>query len=210
MGFEMDEPSPSSPSDRRDKPPVLKDLRAAPNQLTFLRLCIIPFLVTAVLDGRYHTAFALFILAGISDGLDGLLARILQQRTRLGEYLDPIADKLLLSTLFLVLMHQGLIPRRVTILVFSRDVGIVVVAALLFASTGARDFRPSLWGKANTLVQIIAIATTLWTAFYAPLFLVLVRKLSLILTFALTLISWFHYTWRETRRLGSEESRNAV
>jgi cardiolipin synthase (CMP-forming) len=189
---------------------VLKDLRAAPNQLTFLRLCIIPFLVIAVLDGRYRTAFALFILAGISDGLDGLLARILQQRTRLGEYLDPIADKLLLSTLFLVLMHQGLIPRRVTILVFSRDVGLVVVGALLFATTGARDFRPSLWGKANTVAQIIAVASTLWTAFYAQPVLVLVRRLSLIATFALTLISWFHYTWRETRRLGSEESRNSV
>lgn len=189
---------------------MLKDLRAAPNQLTFLRLCIIPFLVIAVLDSRYRAAFALFILAGISDGLDGLLARILQQRTRLGEYLDPIADKLLLSTLFLVLMHQGLIPRRVTILVFSRDVGLVVVGALLFATTGARDFRPSLWGKANTLVQIIAIASTLWTAFYPLPFLVLVRKLALILTIALTLVSWFHYTWRETRRLGSEESRNSV
>jgi cardiolipin synthase (CMP-forming) len=210
-GFEMDEPSPSSVPHKRDSPPpVLKDLRAAPNQLTFLRLCIIPFLVIAVLDSRYHVAFALFIAAGISDALDVLLARVLEQRTKLGEYLDPIADKLLLSTLFLVLMHQGLMPRRVTILVFSRDVGIVVVAALLFASTGARDFRPSIWGKANTVMQIIAIASTLWTAFYAPPFLVLVRKVSLVLTCAFTLISWFHYTWRETRRLGSEESRNAA
>ncbi len=189
---------------------MLRDLRAAPNQLTFLRLCIIPFLVTSVLDGHYRTAFLLFILAGISDGLDGLLARVLQQRTRLGQYLDPVADKLLLSTLFLVLMHQGLIPRRVTILVFSRDIGILIVAALLFATTGVRDFRPSIWGKANTVAQIIAVATTLWTAFYALPLLVLARKLSLIATFALTLISWFHYTWRETRRLGSEESRNAA
>ena len=139
MGLERTTPQISSLYDSRDSLPVLKDLRAAPNQLTFLRLCIIPFLVIAVLDSRYHAAFLLFILAGISDGLDGLLARILQQRTRLGEYLDPIADKLLLSTLFLVLMHQGLIPRRVTILVFSRDVGLVIVGALLFATTGARD-----------------------------------------------------------------------
>jgi cardiolipin synthase (CMP-forming) len=189
---------------------VLRDLRAAPNQLTFLRLCIIPFLVTAVLDARYRTAFALFILAGISDGLDGLLARWLQQRTRLGQYLDPVADKLLLSTLFLVLMHQGLIPRRVTILVFSRDLGIIIVAALLFASTGARDFRPSLWGKANTVAQIIAIATTLWAAFYPAPLLLGARRLSLTATFVLTLVSWFHYTWRETRRLGSEESRNSA
>lgn len=188
---------------------MLRDLRAAPNQLTFLRLFIIPFLVTAILDGRFRTAFALFILAGISDGLDGLLARLLQQRTRLGQYLDPVADKLLLSTLFLVLMHAGLIPRRVTILVFSRDLGILIVAALLFVSTGARDFRPSVWGKANTVVQIIAIATTLWTAFYAPPLLVWARRLSLIGTFVLTLVSWFHYTLRETRRLASEETHTA-
>jgi cardiolipin synthase len=107
-------------------------------------------------------------------------------------------------------MHQGLVPRRVTILVFSRDVGLVVVGALLFATTGARDFRPSLWGKANTVAQIIAVASTLWAAFYPAPVLVLARRLSLIATFALTLISWFHYTWRETRRLGSEESRNSV
>jgi cardiolipin synthase len=185
---------------------VIKDLRAAPNQLTFLRLCMIPFLVIAVLDGHYRTAFALFIIAGISDALDGLLARLLGQRTVLGQYMDPVADKLLLSTLFLVLMHQGLVPRRVTILVFSRDLGILVVAAVLYASVGFRDFRPSIWGKANTLVQIIAVASALWVAFYAPMPLLLLRKWSLAATSALTLISWFHYTWRETRRLGAGEA----
>ena len=192
------------------RPPVLKDLRAAPNLLTFLRLCIIPFLVIAVLDGRYRTAFALFILAGISDGLDGLLARILQQRTRLGQYLDPIADKLLLSTLFLVLMHQGLIPRRVTILVFSRDVGILVVGALLFATTGRARLPPQPVGqgqhpRADHRRRHDVMDGLLCAAIPGAR-----RKLSLILTFALTLISWFHYTWRETRRLGSEESRNPV
>ena len=99
----------------------MNELRAAPNQLTLLRLCIVPFLVLAVLDGHFRTALALFILAGISDGLDGLLARVLKQRTVLGQYLDPVADKLLLSTLFLVLNHEGLISRRVTVLVFGRE-----------------------------------------------------------------------------------------
>ena len=83
-----------------------------------------PFLVLAVLDGHFRIAFALFVLAGITDGLDGLLARWLQQRTVLGQYLDPVADKLLLSTLFLVLHHEGLISRRVTVLVFGRDDGV--------------------------------------------------------------------------------------
>ncbi|MGI8773157.1 MAG: CDP-alcohol phosphatidyltransferase family protein [Acidobacteriaceae bacterium] len=183
---------------------MLKDLRAAPNLLTFLRLFIIPFLVTAILDAHYRTAFALFLLAGFSDGLDGLLARWLKQRTLLGQYLDPVADKLLLSTLFLVLMHQGLIPRRVTILVFSRDIGMLVVAALLFAAVGTRDFRPSIWGKANTAAQVFALTMTLWAAFYPESVLLFAKKWSLVATFVLTLFSWLHYTLRETRRMGSQ------
>src|ERR1700704_2009533 len=122
-----------------------------------MRLFIIPFLVIEILDGHYRIAFALFILAGISDALDGLLARWLSQKTTLGQYLDPIADKLLLSTLFVVLTHVGLIPRYVTVLVFSRDLGILLISTLLFATGTLRDFRPSLFGKLNTLVQIIAL-----------------------------------------------------
>src|SRR6202044_34772 len=92
----------------------LRQFRAAPNLLTLMRLFIIPFLVIEILDGHYGISFALFILAGISDALDGLLARWLSQKTTLGQYLDPIADKLLLSSLFVVLTHVGLIPRYVT------------------------------------------------------------------------------------------------
>ena len=137
----------------------LRQFRAAPNLLTLLRLFIIPYLVIVILDGRYRMAFALFVLAGVSDGCDGLLARWLQQHTRLGQYLDPIADKLLLSTLFLVLTHVGLVPRYVTVLVFSRDLGILLIATLLFATNTLRDFRPSLLGKLNTLVQIVGLTT---------------------------------------------------
>src|SRR5579875_1616461 len=137
----------------------IAQLRAAPNQLTLLRLCIIPFLVLAILDHHFQIAFWLFVLAGITDGLDGLLARWLRQRTILGQYLDPMADKLLLSTLFLVLHHEGLLSLRVTVLVFGRDLGIVMVAAILYASIGMKDFRPSLFGKANTLAQIVALLT---------------------------------------------------
>jgi cardiolipin synthase len=175
--------------------------RATPNQLTFLRLCIIPFLVLAVLDGRYRTAFALFMLAGITDGLDGLLARVLQQRTRLGQYLDPVADKLLLSTLFLVLHHEGFISRRVTVLVFGRDLGILMVAAILYAAMGIRDFRPSIFGKANTLAQIIALVAVLLTRFYAPAWIVFIRHWSLNATIALTVISGLQYAWQVARRL---------
>lgn len=179
----------------------MNQLRAAPNQLTLLRLCIIPFLVLAVLDGHYRSAFALFVLAGITDGLDGLLARWLQQRTVLGQYLDPVADKLLLSTLFLVLHHEGLISRRVTVLVFGRDLGIVMVAAILYASVGMRDFKPSIFGKANTLAQIIALLAVLLAQFYGPTGVLYIRHLALLATVAFTVISGFHYAWQITRRL---------
>ena len=129
--------------------------------MTLLRLFIIPYLVIEILAGRYATGFALFLLAGVSDGMDGLLARWLEQRTTLGLYLDPIADKLLLSTLFLVLTHVGLIPQYVTVLVFSRDFGILLIATLLFATGTLRNFRPSLLGKANTVLQIVGLTAVL-------------------------------------------------
>lgn len=179
----------------------MNELRAAPNQLTILRLCIIPFLVLAVLDGHFRMAFALFVLAGISDGLDGLLARVLKQRTVLGQYLDPVADKLLLSTLFLVLHHEGLISRRVTVLVFGRDLGILMVAAILYASVGMRNFKPSIFGKANTLAQIIALLAVLLGMFYAPPAIRLIRQGALVATVAFTTISGFHYAWQVARRL---------
>jgi len=175
--------------------------RATPNQLTFLRLCIIPFLVLTVLDGHYRTAFALFMIAGVTDGLDGLLARVLHQRTRLGQYLDPVADKLLLSTLFLVLHHEGYISRRVTVLVFGRDLGIIIVAAILYAAMGIRDFRPSIFGKGNTVAQIIALVTVLLSRFYAPGWVIFIRHWSLNATIALTVISGLLYAWQVARRL---------
>lgn len=184
-------------------PRKIGQLRAAPNQLTLLRLCIIPFLVLAIFDEHYRTAFGLFILAGVTDGLDGLVARWLKQRTVLGQYLDPMADKLLLSTLFLVLHHQGLISLRVTVLVFGRDLGIIMVAAILYASVGMKDFRPSLFGKANTLAQIAALVTVLLSRFYAAPLVLLVRYWSLIATVVFTVVSGFHYAWEITRRLSA-------
>jgi cardiolipin synthase (CMP-forming) len=184
----------------------MNDFRAAPNQLTFLRLCMVPFLVLAILDGHYRTAATLFFVAGITDGLDGLLARLLHQRTVLGQYLDPVADKLLLSTVFLVLNHEGLISRRVTVLVFGRDLGILVVSAILYVSIGMRDFRPSIYGKANTLAQIIALSTALVSQFYAPGYILATRQGSLDATMALTVISGFNYAWRVGRRLSVPEN----
>ena len=172
-----------------------------------LRLIFVPFIVNAVIDSNYGTALILFVLAGISDGLDGLLARALKQRTRLGEYLDPIADKLLLSSLFFALSIMHKIPWSVTVLVFSRDVGILVVAAVLYATTSLRDFRPSLFGKANTVTQIATLASVLLAAVYPAAWVTSLREAGFWLTRGLTLISWLHYTLTLPHRMRANNAR---
>lgn len=168
-----------------------------------------PFLVLAILDGRYHRAFILMVVAGVSDGLDGALARIFRQRTELGSYLDPIADKLLLSTLFLVLMHVGLVSMRITVMVFSRDLGIVIISALLYATTGTRDFHPSLLGKANTVAQILAVGSVVLAQTHSVPWVLWTRHAALEATFWLTVLSGFHYLWRSGHRLGAPVDYNS-
>ena len=176
--------------------------RTTPNVLTLLRICLAPFLVAAILDGHYVLGFCLFVAAGLTDALDGLLARLLRQRSVLGEYLDPVADKLLLSTLFLVLLHKGLMPTTVTVLVFGRDVGILVVAAILYAAAGRREFSPSLLGKANTLAQVCAVAAVLLQQLTAAQWVVVFRLVALDATIGLTVASGLHYAWLAARRMG--------
>src|SRR5262249_48592884 len=106
---------------------MIRELLYTPNLLTLLRLIFIPLAVIAVLENHYIWALVLFLVAGISDGLDGLLARLLQQKTVLGQYLNPIADKLLLSTMLLALSIPHRIPATVTVLVFSRAIIIVII-----------------------------------------------------------------------------------
>jgi cardiolipin synthase (CMP-forming) len=179
----------------------LRQFRAAPNLLTLLRLFIIPYLVIEILDGNFRVAFALFLLAGVSDGLDGLLARWLEQRTTLGLYLDPIADKLLLSTLFLVFTHVGLVPRYVTVLVFSRDLGILLISTLLYATNTLRDFRPSPLGKLNTLLQIVTLTVVLCGQLFLRSDLVLLRDVLLRIIAVMAPVSAAEYAWLVIRRI---------
>ena len=179
----------------------LSQLLSAPNQLTLLRMLFLPFIVDSLLDQHYLLALILFVLAGLSDGLDGLLARRLHQQTVLGEYLDPIADKLLLSTLFLVLSILHKIPWKYTVMVFSRDVAILVTSAVLYAIAGLRDFRPSIFGKANTCAQIAAIFFVMLFQIYPARPVWVARTVLLWGTFAFTAISWVHYTFLVQTRL---------
>jgi cardiolipin synthase len=193
-----------------DQQPRLNPLRSAPNLLTLMRICMAPFLVAAILEGHFLLSFILFVAAGLTDGLDGLLARVLKQRSVLGHYLDPVADKLLLSTLFLVLFYKGLMPGTVTVLVFGRDVGILLVSAILYAAVGRREFYPSIFGKANTLAQISAVAAVLLHQLTPALWVAALRAVALGATIVLTIASGLHYAWLVSRRSAPPAAANGA
>ena len=177
------------------------------NQLTLLRLALIPFFAVAVLGRRYDWALALLLAAGVSDALDGILARSLRQHTALGAYLDPIADKLLLSTGFVVLAIRGDVPWTLAILVLGRDVVIVAIALVLVLAAGLRPV-PSLYGKACTSAQVLAVIAVVAVQVIPGAALVWTKDLLLWLTAALTVLSGVHYAWRVGKMLPEIPSKD--
>ena len=145
-----------------------------PNLLTVFRMVLIPVFVSLLFYQRFVLALGVFIIAGVTDGLDGLLARRFNQKSQLGTILDPIADKLMLVTAFVVLSMRSVFPQPVpshlpipfwvTVAVISRDVFILVGAAAINVVTGFRGFRPSMLGKINTVIQITAIGIIMFAA----------------------------------------------
>jgi cardiolipin synthase (CMP-forming) len=181
----------------------------AANQMTLLRMLLIPAFVILVVYGQLGWALVVFVVAGVTDALDGLIARAAGQKTSLGEWLDPMADKLLLVTTFVVLTLPGLslanrLPVWLTICIISRDVVIVATVAIVNLAIGPRTFRPSIYGK-------IATATYIMTAVAAMLFNYLgyhsvVVDLGVWLSLAITLISAFHYMWHARRIIDTPAS----
>jgi cardiolipin synthase (CMP-forming) len=179
----------------------LSQIFTAPNQLTLLRMIFVPFIVINLVESHYQWALIIFVIAGFSDGLDGLLARTLHQQTLLGQYLDPIADKLLLSTMFLVLSILRQIPWKYTVVVFSRDISILAASAVLFAIAGLRNFRPSIFGKANTISQIGAVFFVMLLRVHPQRWVGISRTVLLRATFLFTIISALHYVILVQQRL---------
>jgi cardiolipin synthase len=137
------------------------------NQLTFLRILLIPLFALLVVYGYPGFALLVFLTAGLTDALDGLIARWAHQRTSLGAWLDPMADKLLLLTAFTVLTLPGMaltnhVPLWLTILILSRDVMIVGVVAIVNLAIEHRTFRPSIWGKAATATYIATVVVFMY------------------------------------------------
>jgi len=166
------------------------------NQLTLLRLSLVPAFVILVIYGRLGWALAVFVVAGITDGLDGLVARWRNQRTDLGAFLDPMADKLLLVCAFVVLSVPGIglttrIPVWLTVLVISRDVAIVVTVAIVSLTVGRRTFRPSVFGKIATAVYIVTTAAVLLVNSLGRRSVLI--DVGIWACLVITLVSGFHY-----------------
>lgn len=167
------------------------------NQLTLLRMALAPLLVVLVLSGRLGWALGVFVVAGITDLLDGLIARLSKQQTKLGAMLDPVADKILLSSAFIALTWSGglavPIPTWLTAVVLSRDAIIVVSVAIINVTLGRRIYYPTLLGKLSTASQILTVGLTL--LMNAAIGEVAALRLVYPLTLLLTVTSALHYVY---------------
>jgi cardiolipin synthase len=179
----------------------LRNLTLA-NQLTLLRIMLIPAFVLLVLYGHLGAALLTFLIAGITDALDGLIARLAGQGTSLGAWLDPMADKLLLVSTFIVLTLPTVpltnhLPLWLTVIVISRDVAIIGVVAIVNLAVGPRTFRPSLLGKATTAAFILTSVVVMYFNYRQETSLVV--EVGIWLCLALTLISSADYFLRLKR-----------
>lgn len=174
-----------------------------PNQITFLRLALLPVYFILIFYGHYKWALTLLLMAGLSDALDGQLARRLNQKSELGTFLDPVADKLLLSGSYLILAFNHRIAWWLTILVLARDLIILMIAAVILLVVGYRTFPPTIYGKATTIAQmLLVVAVIAGAAFEYPAHQRM-NELLVYLTAALTVFSGLHYSVLVARSVSS-------
>jgi cardiolipin synthase len=175
------------------------------NQITLLRLVFVPVFAILILDQHYRAALAVLMAAALSDVLDGTVARLLKQESALGVALDPIADKLLMTTGYITLAFSGALPWWLTITVLSRDVAIVMTALLICLVAGYRPFHPSLLGKASTVAQVACVFVAVGHQARVPFFTGDVVTIFIYLAAALTLASAVHYALVVRQRYGRRD-----
>jgi len=172
-----------------------------PNLVTLSRIALAPFAVYAILDNRPVAALALFAIAAATDALDGFLARRLGAASSSGAYLDPIADKILLSGAFLALAAISSVPWWLVGVIFGRDLLILAASAVALLTTRLRAFPPSMWGKASTCLQILTATAFLTRNAIGSPALHAFSEALLWPTAALTIWSGLHYGWRGVKLL---------
>jgi cardiolipin synthase len=185
-----------------------------PNILTFMRMGLIPVFVSLVYYGYSKWALAVFLIAGLSDGIDGFLARKFKQESELGTIIDPLADKLLMTTAFIILTLPNVLPPTrhlpipfwVTASVIGRDVLIITIAGAINIITGFRGFQPSFWGKVSTLVQVIGISLVMFAAVSGYSIFLPTTYFIIVL---LVVISGVHYVFQVASLMKKEEQASS-
>jgi cardiolipin synthase len=163
------------------------------NQITILRLAFIPFFAILVVAQEYRGALAVLTAAALSDVIDGTLARLLKQETPLGVALDPIADKLLMSTAYLTLAFRDALPWWLTILVIGRDIVIIMTALLISLVAGYRPFKPTILGKASTVAQVVTVFAAVSFQAHVPFVIRGMVRLCVYVAAILTVSSGIYY-----------------
>ncbi len=181
-----------------------------PNLLSLLRMGLIPLFIIAIANGRALQALGIFLVAGVTDALDGLIARFWHQQSQLGAYLDPMADKLLLVSAYATLAIPGMspglnMPAWVAVLVVARDVVIVVVSLVLYLALGIRRFPPAWISKVTTAVQVIAVLLVLLAAIEPRAELAALSAAYLVA--ALTVASGLNYILLAHRMMAAAQSK---
>jgi cardiolipin synthase len=176
---------------------------SVPNILTLIRILLIPFFVILIINKSFGWALGIFAIAGITDGMDGLIARITHQRTELGAYLDPIADKLLLSAGFVTLAIIERVPSWLAVIVISRDVIILLGILVMILTNDRPTIQPSLISKVTTTLQIFTVLLVLMVE-YGSIFRILSTIVIYTTTF-FTILSGSHYIYIATRILNKKK-----
>jgi len=176
-----------------------------PNLITTIRIILAPVFVIYLINDQFLPALIVFLLCALSDGLDGMLARLMNQRSKLGSFLDPLADKLLLVAAFVTLSIRGYLPAWLTVLVFTRDTIILLGVVVLFLNRMEFTIKPTSVSKMTTWLQFITILAVL-SQTYAPSFAKLYPYI-FYLTALLTISSGLHYMhyWFKIMGQGSTE-----
>lgn len=183
-----------------------------PNLLTFLRMALIPVFAIMLVYHREGWALAIFTIAGVSDGIDGFIARQLKQESELGTIIDPVADKLLMTVAFVMLTLPSVmgeashlpVPFWVTATVIGRDVAIVTIAGAINMMTGFRGFKPSWLGKASTFVQVVGVILILVAAVF-PANNGLFLPTTYVVIAAFAVFSGIHYIFHVARLMREAE-----
>ena len=196
------------------EPEISTKVLTVPNLLTFLRMALIPVFAIFLVYEKQGWALAVFTVAGVTDGIDGFIARRMRQESELGTIIDPIADKLLMTVAFVMLTLPSVmgtarhlpVPFWVTATVIGRDIGIIAVAGAINMMTGFRGFKPSWLGKASTFVQVVGVILILVAAvfpnlrgFYLPTVYTTVS--------AIAVFSGFHYIFHVARLMKESQSK---